>query len=177
MLNRIGNWVVKQLIDIISVSIGLLLSLPIIAVFNTIVDAESPSLIFYRQRRLGRNRKSFDIVKVYNRQLGLAKDRQIEWAIPHPPPCLKMGAFVWKWNVDKMPRFWNVCKDEMGLIRPRSERPQQGARFNHGMSYYNARQEVKPGTIDWIPQSAWQRSSMRTQGCWIGRILKEGRNA
>jgi len=138
MLNRIGNWVVKQLVDIISVSIGLLFSLPIIAVFNTIVYAESPSLIFYRQRRLGRNRKSFDLVKIYDVQLGLAKDRQIEWAIPHPPPCLKMGALVRKWNIDKMPRFWNVRKDEMGLIGLRPKRPQQGARFNHGMPYYNA---------------------------------------
>jgi lipopolysaccharide/colanic/teichoic acid biosynthesis glycosyltransferase len=138
MLNRIGNWVVKQLVDIISVSIGLLLSLPIIAVFDAIVYAESPSLIFYRQRRLGRNRKSFDIVKVCNVRLGLAKDRQIGWAIPHPPPCLKMGAFVRKWNVDEMPRFWNVRKDEMGLIGPRPKCPQQGARFNHGMPYYNA---------------------------------------
>jgi len=145
MLNRIGNWVMKQLVDITSVSIGLLLSLPIIPVFDAIVYAESPSLIFYRQRRFGSDRKSFDIVKVYNVRLDLAKDRQIGWATPHPPPCLKMGAFVRKWNIDKMPRFWNVCKDEMGLIGPQPKCPQQGAKFNHGMSYYNARHRGQTG--------------------------------
>jgi len=128
-----SNWVVKQLVDIIGCSIGLLLSLPIITVFDAIVYAELPSLVFYCQRRLGRNGKSFDIVRIRNIRLDSAKDEQIEWPILNHSLHLKMDAFIGKWNVDEAPQFWDALKSKMGLVGPQLGRPQRNAPFNHGV--------------------------------------------
>jgi len=139
-LDRIGNWVVKQLVDIISGSIGLLLSLPIIATFGAIVYAKLPSLVFYCQRRLGRNGKSFDIVKIRNIRLDSAKEGQIEWPISNHSRRLKMDAFIGKWNVDEAPQFWNVLKSKMGLVGPRLGYPQRSATFDPSIPPSNGRQ-------------------------------------
>ena len=58
VFDRIGNQVVKRLVDTIGGLISLLLFLPIIAAFGVIVYVESLSTVFYRQRQLGRNGKS-----------------------------------------------------------------------------------------------------------------------
>ena len=132
-LDRIGNWVVKQLVDIISGSIGLLLFLPIIAIFGAIVYAELPSLVFYCQCRFGRNRKSFDIVKIRNVRLDSAKDGQIEWPISNRSRRLKMDAFIGKWNVGEAPQFWDVLKSKVGLVGPRLGHPQRSATFDYSI--------------------------------------------
>jgi lipopolysaccharide/colanic/teichoic acid biosynthesis glycosyltransferase len=124
---------VKQLVNIIGGSMGLLLSLPIIAIFGAIVYAELPSLVFYCQRRLGRDGKSFDIVKIRNIRLDPAKDGQIEWSISNHSRRLKMDAFVGKWNVDEAPQFWDVLKSKMGLVGPRLGHPQRSATFDHSI--------------------------------------------
>jgi lipopolysaccharide/colanic/teichoic acid biosynthesis glycosyltransferase len=63
-LDRLFNRVVKRLFDIVGGIVGMLLSLPLIAVFGTLLYLESPGPIFYRQRRSGRNGKPFDITMI-----------------------------------------------------------------------------------------------------------------
>jgi lipopolysaccharide/colanic/teichoic acid biosynthesis glycosyltransferase len=53
-LDQTLNIVFKRAVDIIGSVVGLLLSVPLIAIFGAIVYAESPGPILYRQRRLGR---------------------------------------------------------------------------------------------------------------------------
>src|SRR5207244_3343205 len=63
-LDRSVNIFLKRVVDIFGSIVGLILALPIIALFGAIVYWESPGPIFYRQRRLGRSGLEFDILKI-----------------------------------------------------------------------------------------------------------------
>jgi hypothetical protein len=63
-LDRMFHKLMKRLIDIAGAIVGLLLSAPLIAVCGALVYLESPGPILYRQRRLDRNGKTFDMLKI-----------------------------------------------------------------------------------------------------------------
>jgi exopolysaccharide biosynthesis polyprenyl glycosylphosphotransferase len=148
-LDRMFNKLVKRLIDIVGAIAGLVLSIPLIAFFGALVYLESPGPILYRQRRLGRNGKTFDLLKIRSMRLDAEKDGEVGWSKKDDPRRLRIGSFMRKWNIDETPQFWNVLKGEMSLVGPRPERPELIRNFKHQIPHYNARHTVKPGITGW----------------------------
>jgi len=108
-LDSMFNRLVKRLIDIVGAIIGLLLSAPLIAIFGTLVYLESPGPIFYRQRRLGRNGKTFEMLKIRSMRLDAEKDGKVGWSTKDDPRRLRIGGFMRKWNIDEVPRNSGTC--------------------------------------------------------------------
>ncbi len=148
-LDLIVNIVVKRTVDIIGGFIGLIFSLPLIAVFGAMVYLESPGPIFYRQRRMGRNGEPFDIIKIRSMRLNAEQETGARWCVKDDPRRLRVGAFMREWNIDEVPQFWNVLKGDMSLVGPRPERPELIENFKEEIPHYNARHNVKPGITGW----------------------------
>ena len=148
-LDCMFNKLIKRLVDIVGAIVGLLLSAPLMAIFGALVYRESPGPIFYRQRRLGRNGKTFDMLKLRSMRLDAEKDGKVGWSTQDDPRRLRIGTFMRKWNIDETPQFWNVLKGEMSLVGPRPERPELIRNFKHDVPHYNARHTVKPGITGW----------------------------
>jgi exopolysaccharide biosynthesis polyprenyl glycosylphosphotransferase len=148
-LDRSLNKLIKRLTDIVGALVGLLLSAPVMAIFGALVYLESPGPVFYRQRRVGRNGKAFDILKIRSMRLDAEQAGKIGWSTKNDPRRLRIGGFMRKWNIDEVPQFWNVLKGEMSLVGPRPERPELIRNFKHEIPHYNARHTVKPGITGW----------------------------
>ena len=144
-LGRLHNRILKRAFDLAGALLGLVLALPLIAIFGTIVYLESPGAILYRQRRLGRRGKQFDLLKIRSMRLDAEPTGEIGWTTKDDARRLKIGAFMRKWNIDELPQFWNVLMGEMSLVGPRPERPELIAEFKHDIAHYNARHFIKPG--------------------------------
>jgi exopolysaccharide biosynthesis polyprenyl glycosylphosphotransferase len=148
-LDRMHNRILKRTVDIVGGIVGLLLSLPIIAVCGGIVRWESPGSIFYRQVRTGRRGQDFEIIKIRSMRLDAEKEGGAQWAKKDDPRRLRIGTFMRRWNLDEVPQFWNVLKGEMSLVGPRPERPELIASFKYQIPHYNARHAAKPGITGW----------------------------
>jgi exopolysaccharide biosynthesis polyprenyl glycosylphosphotransferase len=148
-LDCMFNNLIKRLVDIAGAIVGLVLSTPLITIFGLMVYLESPGPIFYRQRRVGRNGRAFDMVKIRSMRLDAEKDGKIGWSKKDDPRRLRIGAFIRKWNIDEVPQFWNVLKGEMSLVGPRPERPELIRNFKCEIPHYNLRHTVKPGITGW----------------------------
>jgi exopolysaccharide biosynthesis polyprenyl glycosylphosphotransferase len=148
-LDRLFNKLLKRLIDIIGAIVGMLLSAPLIAIFGTLIYLESPGAILYRQRRLGRNGRTFEMLKLRSMLLDAEKDGKVGWSTKDDPRRLRIGRFIRKWNIDEVPQFWNVLIGDMSLVGPRPERPELIRNFKHAIPHYNARHTVKPGITGW----------------------------
>jgi exopolysaccharide biosynthesis polyprenyl glycosylphosphotransferase len=148
-LDRMFNRLVKRLVDIVGAIVGLLLSAPLMAIFAALVYLESRGPVLYRQRRLGRNGKTFDMLKIRSMRLDAEKDGKAGWSRKDDSRRLRIGTFMRKWNIDELPQFWNVLNGEMSLVGPRPERPELIRNFKHEIAHYNARHTVKPGMTGW----------------------------
>ena len=148
-LDRFVNILLKRAVDVVGSAFGLIVSAPLVAVFGALVYWESPAPVFYRQRRLGRNGVEFDILKIRSMKPNAEADGKAGWSTKDDPRCLRIGAFMRKWNIDEVPQFWNVLKGEMSLVGPRPERPELIHNFKHEIPHYNARHNAKPGITGW----------------------------
>jgi exopolysaccharide biosynthesis polyprenyl glycosylphosphotransferase len=148
-LDRMINMCLKRALDVAGAIVGLILSVPLVAIFGLLVHLESPGPIFYRQRRLGLNGVPFDIVKIRSIKLNAEADTGARWATRDDDRRLRVGAFMRKWNIDEVPQFWNVLIGEMSLVGPRPERPELIRNFKTEIPHYNARHNVKPGITGW----------------------------
>ena len=154
-LNHILNRLFKRSIDIVGATVGLIISITLIALFGTLVYRESPGRIFYRQERTGRNGRNFQMFKI--RSMGMdAEEAGAQWARENDPRRLQIGAFMRKWNIDEVPQFWNVLKGDMSLVGPRPERPELIAHFKHQIPHYHARHTCLPGMTGWAQVHGWR---------------------
>ncbi len=143
------NVLAKRTLDMVGAIVGLLISVPLVTVFGTLVYLESPGPVFYRQRRWGMNGVTFEIIKIRSMKLNAEGQGGAQWCTQDDPRRLRVGAFMRKWNIDEVPQFWNVLKGEMSLVGPRPERPELIACFKHEIPHYNARHAAKPGMTGW----------------------------
>lgn len=143
------NRTLKRLVDVAGALTGLVLTAPIMAVFAFRVSRESPGPVFYRQVRVGRRGRTFSMWKIRSMRPDAEEDGQARWAVPDDPRCLRVGAFMRRWNIDELPQFWNVLRGDMSLVGPRPERPELIAEFKKTIPHYNTRHWTKPGMTGW----------------------------
>jgi exopolysaccharide biosynthesis polyprenyl glycosylphosphotransferase len=148
-LNSLVRRALKRTMDIVGSLVGLILTAPIIAIFCAIVYSESPGPVFYRQTRMGRKGKPFEIIKIRSMRLDAEKNGAPGWTTKDDPRRLRIGSFMRRLNIDELPQFWNVLKGEMSLVGPRPERPELILNFKHEIEHYNARHTIKPGLTGW----------------------------
>ncbi len=148
-LDHLHNRTLKRFVDILGASVGLTVFAPVMLLFMLLVRLESPGPVIYRQWRLGRNGRRFQILKIRSMQMGAERQSGPRWAKPNDPRRLRIGAVMRNWSIDELPQFWNVLKGDMSLIGPRPERPELIESFKYEVPHYNARHTIKPGMTGW----------------------------
>lgn len=162
-LERLTNRLLKRGVDLVGSVFGLLFSLPILAVCGALVYLESPGSIFYRQTRVGRNGRTFKIIKIRSMRMDAETENGAQWARKDDPRRLKIGAFMREWNLDEIPQFWNVLKGDMSLVGPRPERPELIENFKEEIPHYNARHASKPGITGWAQVNGLRGNTSLTE--------------
>ncbi len=154
----------KRVIDIVISFIGLVLLFPFLCVIALLVATNSHGNIFYRQKRLGKNRRVFEILKfrtmvpeadrVLHEYLAQNPDRQAEWnayqKLKNDPRITPVGRFLRRFSLDELPQLWNVLKGEMSIVGPRPIMINQQDLYGPSIQHYV---RVRPGIT-----GIWQTS-------------------
>jgi exopolysaccharide biosynthesis polyprenyl glycosylphosphotransferase len=146
------NRLLKRMFDLVVATIGLLLTCPIMVGAMIAILVESGGPVIFRQTRVGRDGKPFEILKLRS----MTRDAEARcgpvWAVGDPakdPRTTKVGAFIRKTSIDELPQFINVLLGEMSIVGPRPERPAFVEQFRERYSRYDERHLVRPGITGW----------------------------
>lgn len=142
------NLKIKRMLDIILSFIGLVVSFPLTILTATAIKLESPGPIFYKQRRVGLNGSTFEVIKFRSMRNDAEKGGAV-WAQKVDPRVTRVGNVIRKIRIDEIPQMWNVLKGEMSFIGPRPERPEFVDMLNEKIPYYSLRHSVRPGITGW----------------------------
>jgi sugar transferase (PEP-CTERM system associated) len=128
---------------------GLLLSLPIAAVTALLIKLDSKGPIFYRQERLGKNGRKFEVIKFRSMRTDAEANGQPVWATAADDRATRVGRVIRLIRVDEIPQFWNIIKGEMSFVGPRPERPHFVQQLAREVPFYEHRHLVAPGLTGW----------------------------
>lgn len=104
--------------------------------------------IFYKQTRVGRDGKIFNIYKFRTMVVG-AESQGPKFTKIGDARVTRVGKILRLLRLDELPQAWNILKNEMSFIGPRPERPEFVAELQKMMPYYNVRHLIKPGLTGW----------------------------
>lgn len=136
--------IAKRLTDLVIVSLGgLVLLLPMLVV-ALLIRLESPGPAIYKQERVGRDGKPFEIYKFRSMYTDAEKDGP-QWAKIDDDRCTRIGRIIRVWHIDELPQILNVLKGEMTIVGPRPEREYFYREFEQNIPDYRARLLVDQG--------------------------------
>ena len=124
---------------------GLLIASPMFLVIGMIIKVTSPGSVFYRQSRMGRNGRLFNIIKFRTMCVDAESQTGPVWAKKNDARITSFGRFLRKTHMDELPQLINVLKGDMSIIGPRPERPFFSEIFKDEIDGYTRRLSVKPG--------------------------------
>ena len=110
----------KRLFDIIASACGLLVLSPLFLILALWIKLDSQGPVFYKQIRVGRFNKDFQLYKFRSMRMGSDKKGLITVG-DRDPRITKSGYFIRKYKLDEFPQLINVLKGDMSLVGPRPE--------------------------------------------------------
>ena len=159
------DWIAKRILDIIGGLVGCLITLILTIFLGPAIFIASPGPIFFKQKRVGRNGKVFNMYKFRSMYMD-AEERKKElmaqnrvkdgmmFKLEYDPRiigCKKkadgttkkgIGNFIRDYSLDEFPQFFNVLKGDMSLV---GTRPPTLDEWNKYELRHRARLAFKPG--------------------------------
>lgn len=139
---------VRRLFNLVMATVGLILSLPLAAFAAIAIKLDSPGPIFYSQERVGKNGRTFKIIKFRSMRQD-AEKAGAQWATERDPRITRIGNFLRKTRIDEIPQFINILFGDMSFVGPRAERPVFVEQLNEQIPFYSQRHLVEPGLTGW----------------------------
>lgn len=137
---------IRRAIDVLGGGMLLVLSAPVMLAAMLAIRLESPGHPIYRQRRIGKDGKPFDMLKLRTMVDG-AEHVGAGLAIDEDDPRItRVGAFLRRTSLDELPNLLNVVRGEMSFIGPRPTIPVQVEQYTERQL---GRLAVKPGITGW----------------------------
>jgi len=109
----------KRIIDFVLSFIGLIVLSPLFLLIIILIKLDSKGPVLFRQRRYGKNKVLFDILKFRTMKIDTPKDTPTH-LLENPDQWItRIGKVLRKTSLDEIPQIINILKGEMAIIGPR----------------------------------------------------------
>jgi sugar transferase (PEP-CTERM system associated) len=140
---------IQRIYSFVFALMGIVLTLPLMALIWLLVRLTSPGPAIYRQKRVGRDGRVFEVLKFRSMYQDAEARTGAVWASQNDPRVTPLGRWLRKLRLDELPQFFNVLKGDMCIAGPRPERPEFVDVLSQKIPYYNLRHSIPPGITGW----------------------------
>lgn len=134
----------KRIMDICGALVGLIILFILLLPVAVLIKLEDGGPVFFRQVRVGRRGRHFNIIKFRTMVPGAgATGRQL--TVGEDPRLTRVGRRLRRYKLDELPQMFNVLRGEMTLVGPRPEVPRYTAMYNREQRRVL---ELTPGITD-----------------------------
>jgi exopolysaccharide biosynthesis polyprenyl glycosylphosphotransferase len=164
------QFTVKHMIDRVIALLALIALAPVLLVLGLAVGLSSPGSVIFRQRRVGRDGRVFELLKFRTMLAGhggrlTLRAGAAPGGIEGPDRRTRVGRWLRSSSLDELPQLVNVLRGEMSLIGPRPERPEFAEQFAREIDGYDDRHRVRSGITGWA-----QANGLRGQTSIADRV-------
>lgn len=109
----------KRVFDVL-LSLAVIITLsPVFLLLFMFIKVDSPGPILFRQKRVGKGKGEFEILKFRTMKIDAPKDMPTHLLDKPEAYITRSGKFLRKTSLDELPQFFNILKGDMSLIGPR----------------------------------------------------------
>jgi lipopolysaccharide/colanic/teichoic acid biosynthesis glycosyltransferase len=145
-VTRRGYELAKRALDVaVASSIGVAAS-PVLVAIAIAVKLDTRGPVFFRQERIGRQGRPFQIVKFRTLVHEQAREPGDYLISASDARITRVGAFLRRWSLDELPQLWNVLRGDMSIVGPRPTLRYQVEQYD---DFQRRRLEVYPGVTGW----------------------------
>lgn len=135
----------KSTEDFVLSALILFMIAPLLALIAIAIKLDSPGPMFFRQKRMGWNGKTFRIWKFRTMVVHEPENGVVVQAQKNDPRVTRVGAFLRRTSLDELPQLFNVLTGDMSLVGPRPHAIQHDEEYSRRIDEYFARHNIKPG--------------------------------
>lgn len=155
-LTNTWNMIWKRSMDFLGSLAGIVVLSPLLLLLAAAVRLSGPGPVIFRQERIGRHNKPFQMYKFRSMQMQSAEDEEKGWTVRNDPRVTRVGKFIRKTSLDELPQLFNVLKGDMSLVGPRPERTQFVEKFREEIPRYMVKHQVRPGMTGWAQVNGYR---------------------
>lgn len=138
---------IKRVIDIMLSLIGLVLLTPFFIILIIGIKLDSSGPILFKQKRVGKNKRHFNILKFRTMRIDTPKDTPTHLLVNPDQYITRMGRFLRKTSLDELPQIFNIIAGQMSIIGPRPALWNQYDLIEERDKYHA--NDVLPGLTGW----------------------------
>ena len=137
---------VKRIFDVVVSLTALVVLSPVMLLTAAAIKLTDGGPVFYRQKRLTKNRREFDVLKFRSMRqdavkVGVARLSTGE----HDPRITPVGRVIRRFRIDELPQLFNILQGSMSIVGPRPERPEIAAEYEKELPEFALRLQAKAG--------------------------------
>ncbi len=151
----------NRALDLVIAGLLLVLSAPLMGAAAVAIKLESRGPVFYRQLRVGRWGRSFELWKLRTMVPGAETMGDGIYVLEGDPRITRVGRLLRRFSLDELPNLINVLAGDLAIVGPRPTVREQVDRYTERQL---RRLEVKPGI------TGWAQVNGRTSLPWPERI-------
>lgn len=118
-MKKIYSNIIKRILDFLLSLIGAIVLLPVFLVIIIAIKIDSKGPVFFRQKRIGKNKKYFNILKFRTMRIDTPKDMPTHMLENAESYITKVGKFLRETSLDELPQIINILKGDMSIVGPR----------------------------------------------------------
>ena len=151
----------NRLLDLALASVLLVVTAPLLALAALAIKLESRGPVFYSQRRVGKDGRPFELLKLRTMVPGAESMGAGIYVLEGDPRITRVGRLLRRFSLDELPNLVNVMRGDLAIVGPRPTVQEQVDRYTERQ---RRRLEVKPGI------TGWAQINGRTSLPWPERI-------
>ncbi len=137
--------IAKRGLDVLLAAMGLVIASPFMLITAIAIKACDHGPVFYKQVRLTKDGKTFEILKFRSMRVDAEKDGVARLAADHDDRITPVGRVIRPIRLDELPQIFNILRGDMSIVGPRPERPEIAAQYEKEMPAFSLRLQVKAG--------------------------------
>ena len=143
---RAGYELGKRALDLAVVLPTAVVLSPLLAALAAVIKLESRGPVLFRQERVGRHGRPFEILKLRTLAAAPPSDPADFLISAGDARITRVGAFLRRWSLDELPQLWNIVRGDMSVVGPR---PTIRYQVDQYTDVQRRRLEVTPGITGW----------------------------
>ena len=140
---------VKRFLDVTASFLGLVLLSPLLLAVSILIKIDSRPPVIFRQKRIGRNGKVFEIYKFRSMCVGAEKTGSGVYSGKDDARVTRIGKILRATSIDELPQLLNILKGEMSFVGPRPPLTYHPWKYEEYTDFQKRMFEVRPGITGW----------------------------